>query len=124
MTSTPTPTFASAPGGAVALAAGEGPGTLRCTSCGIVATAGELMLVTPTDGTRPYPICRPGLSPRCFRLAGRRDQSTVALFDADAAKAWDARQGGPAHDALDANLAKATTAAVDRALHPMKGQTW
>ena len=89
MTAASTPTIASVPG-VVALAAGDGPGAQKCTSCGIVATPGELLLVTPTDGTRPYVVCRPSLSPRCLRLAGRRDQSTIELLDPAAAKVWDA----------------------------------
>lgn len=68
--------------------------TLVCHSCGAPRPPGALLEVVPVNRFRSsFPICRPSLDARCFRLAGRTDQAGIRMLDRAAAEEFDRSRG-------------------------------
>lgn len=79
--------------------------TAWCAACGKPRGPGELLRVIPAAG-EPFAVCRPHVASFCLALAGTRDVSTIALYDAAAAASFDRATGGqPVKTALDYALA-------------------
>jgi hypothetical protein len=68
---------------------------MMCAACGRDRSPGELLLVLDRRDVRsPATVCRPSTAPECIAWAGDATQTTLALFDADAARAVDRLRAG------------------------------
>lgn len=84
---------------------------LWCRACRRPAEPGELLRVTPVDGSEPFTVHRVHLSPACLRAAGRADQCEIAEYDRDAAAAFD-RASGAVREDHDRGAARAAERAI------------
>ena len=67
---------------------------LHCASCQQLRLAGQLLMVIDRQGQRSAAtVCRHEVSAPCLRWAGLRSETAIALFDVQAARAFDLTRG-------------------------------
>lgn len=73
-----------------------------CAACGRDRSLGELLRVTDRAGLRVDAfVCRSSVGgPACLGWAGHAGQTSIALADPEAARAFDRNRGGSAPDRL------------------------